>query len=45
VHMSVCYVDSHDAGLWCYLVIYIDNLLCPLQLSYFHLWPIIVSLS
>jgi hypothetical protein len=24
----------------CYLVIYIENLLHPLQLFYFHLWPI-----
>jgi hypothetical protein len=27
-------------GLCCYLVIHIENLLHPLQLFYFHLWPI-----
>jgi hypothetical protein len=24
----------------CYLVIHIENLLCPLQLVYLYLWPI-----
>jgi hypothetical protein len=24
----------------CYLMMHIGNLLCPLQLFYFHLWPI-----
>jgi hypothetical protein len=38
--MRVCYVDCHEAGLCCYLVIHIGNLLSPLQLFYFHLWPI-----
>jgi hypothetical protein len=36
----VCYQNSHEAGLCCYLVIYIENILRPLQLIYFHLWPI-----
>jgi hypothetical protein len=37
--MCVCYLDCHEAGLCCYLVIHIENLLRPLQLFYFHLWP------
>jgi hypothetical protein len=40
MRMCVCYLDCHEAGLCCYLMIYIGNLLCPLQLFYFHLWPI-----
>jgi hypothetical protein len=35
-----CFLDSHGAGLCCYLVIQIENLLRRLQLFYFHLWPI-----
>jgi hypothetical protein len=35
---GVCYLDCHEAGLCCYLVIHIENLLRPLQLFYFHLW-------
>jgi hypothetical protein len=38
--MRACYVDSHEAGLCCYLVIHIENLLYPLQMFHFHLWPI-----
>jgi hypothetical protein len=33
--MRVCYLDCHEAGLWCYLVIHVENLLRPLQLFYF----------
>jgi hypothetical protein len=40
MRMRVSYVDCHEAGLCCYLVIHIANLLRPLQLFYFHLWPI-----
>jgi hypothetical protein len=40
MHMRVCYLDCHEAGLYCYLVIYKENVLRPLQLFYFHLWPI-----
>jgi hypothetical protein len=40
MNMRVCYLDCHEAGLCCYLVIHIENLLRPLQLFYFHLWPI-----
>jgi hypothetical protein len=36
----VCYLDFHEAGLCCYLVIHVENLLHLLQLFYFHLWPI-----
>jgi hypothetical protein len=30
--MCICYIDCHEAGPCCYLVIHIGNLLCPLQL-------------
>jgi hypothetical protein len=36
--IRVCYLDDHEAGLCCYLVIHIENVLRPLQLFYFHLW-------
>jgi hypothetical protein len=38
--MRVCCLDCHEAGLCCYLVIHIENLLRPLQLFHFHLCPI-----
>jgi hypothetical protein len=38
MHMRICYLDCHEAGLCCYLVIHIENLLHPLQLFYFYLW-------
>jgi hypothetical protein len=38
--MHVCCLDCHEAGLCCYLVIHTENLLRPLQLLYFRLWPI-----
>jgi hypothetical protein len=34
--MRVCYLDCHEAGLCCYLLIHIENLLRPLRLFYFH---------
>jgi hypothetical protein len=37
--MCVHYLECHEAGLCCYLVIHIENVLRPLQLFYFHLWP------
>jgi hypothetical protein len=40
IRMRVCNVDCHAVGLCCYLVIHIDTMLRPLQLFYFHLWPI-----
>jgi hypothetical protein len=40
MRMRVCYLDCHEWGLCCYLVIHIETLLHPLQLLYFHLWPI-----
>jgi hypothetical protein len=40
MRMSVCYLDHHEAGLCCYLVIHRENLLRLLQLFYFHLWPV-----
>jgi hypothetical protein len=40
IRMCICYIDSQEAGLCCYLVIHIENLLRPLRLFYFHLWPI-----
>jgi hypothetical protein len=41
--MRVCYLDCHEAGLCCCLVIHTENLLHPLQLFYFHLWLFIDS--
>jgi hypothetical protein len=38
--MYICCLDCLEAGLYCYLVIHIENLLRPLQLFYFHLSPI-----
>jgi hypothetical protein len=35
-----CYLDCHESGLCCYLVVHTENLLRPLQLFHFHLWPI-----
>jgi hypothetical protein len=40
MRMRICYLNCHDAGLCCYLVIHIEDLWCPLQLFYFHLWLI-----
>jgi hypothetical protein len=40
IRMRVCYLGSHEAGLCCYLVIHIENLLHQLQLFYFHFLPI-----
>jgi hypothetical protein len=40
MRMLVCYLDSHEAGLCCYLVIHIKNLLHSLQPFYFHFWLI-----
>jgi hypothetical protein len=37
MHMRVCYLDCHETGLCCYLVVHRENLLHPLQLFYFHL--------
>jgi hypothetical protein len=38
--MCICYLDCHEAGLCCYLVIHLENLLRPLPLFYFNLWAI-----
>jgi hypothetical protein len=38
--LRISYLDCHETGLCCYLVIHIENLLRPLQLFYFILWPI-----
>jgi hypothetical protein len=40
MRMRVCYLDYHEVGLCCYLVLYTEKLLRSLQLFYFHLWPI-----
>jgi hypothetical protein len=40
LHMHICNMDCHEAGLCCYLVIHIENLLHTLQMFYFYLWPI-----
>jgi hypothetical protein len=40
MRMRACYLSCHKAGLCCYLVMHIENVLLPLQLLYFHLWPV-----
>jgi hypothetical protein len=40
MRMRVCYLDCNEDGQCCYLVINIEKVLRPLQLFYFHLWPI-----
>jgi hypothetical protein len=41
MRMYACYLDCLEAGLCCYLlVIHRANISHPLQLCYFHLWPI-----
>jgi hypothetical protein len=40
IRLRLCYLECHEAGLCCYLVIRIENLLHPLHLFYFHLWSI-----
>jgi hypothetical protein len=41
MRMRICYLDFHEVGLCCYLVIlHIENLLRPLQLVYCPVWPI-----
>jgi hypothetical protein len=40
MRIRVCYLDCDEAGVCCYLVLRIENLLRPLQLFSFHLWPI-----
>jgi hypothetical protein len=42
MRMHVCYLDCHEAGLYCYLMIHIlvEKLLHTLQLFYFHFLPI-----
>jgi hypothetical protein len=38
--MRVFCLACHEAGLCCFLVTQIENLLRPLQLFDFHLWPV-----
>jgi hypothetical protein len=40
MRILVCYLHSHKAELYCYLMIRVENLLRSLHLFYFHLWPI-----
>jgi hypothetical protein len=40
MRMQICYLDCHEGGLCSFLMIHIEDLLLPLQLLYFHLWPI-----
>jgi hypothetical protein len=40
MHVRVCYLHCIEAGLCCYLVIKIENILRQLRLLYFHLCPI-----
>jgi hypothetical protein len=37
MRMRVWYLDGYEAGLCCYLVIHMENILRPLQLFYLHL--------
>jgi hypothetical protein len=36
MHMRVCYVDCHEAGLCCYLLIHMENIIPPSLQFYFH---------
>jgi hypothetical protein len=36
VRMCVCFVDCREAGVCCYLMIHLENLLHPFQLIYLH---------
>jgi hypothetical protein len=38
--MRVCYLDCHEAGMCCYLLTLIDNLIRPLELFYLRMRPI-----
>jgi hypothetical protein len=40
MRMLLCYLDCHEAGLCCYLVTHIENLLHLWQPLYLYLWPI-----
>jgi hypothetical protein len=40
MRLSISYLDSHEVGLCCYLMVQIENLLRPFQLFYFHLWHV-----
>jgi hypothetical protein len=40
MRMRFCYLDCHDAGLCCYLVIHTESILHIFHLCFFHLWPI-----
>jgi hypothetical protein len=42
MRMRVWYLHCPEAGLCCYLVIHIENVLRPLQLFYFHLVNLIL---
>jgi hypothetical protein len=37
MRISISYLNCHESGLCCYLVIHTQNLLHPLELFYFHL--------
>jgi hypothetical protein len=36
MRMRVCYLDCHESGLCCYLMIHIKNFFLPLQFLYFN---------
>jgi hypothetical protein len=40
ISMRIWYLDCHEAGLCCDVVIQVESLSRPLLLFYFHLWPI-----
>jgi hypothetical protein len=43
MNIRVCYLDCHEGGLYCYLVIHIENLLHPLQQFYFHFMSFLLT--
>jgi hypothetical protein len=40
MRMRAYYLDCLEVGPCCYLVIHMETILRPLQMFYFHLWPI-----
>jgi hypothetical protein len=44
MRLRVCYLNCHEAGLCCYVVIHIEHLLRPLQLLYFHMTYFLIPL-
>jgi hypothetical protein len=43
LNMHIYYLDCHEGGLCCYLLLHVENLIHPLQVFYFHLWLSLIS--